>query len=338
VDAEVSADGHSFSMGGYAPDSIEKTWPMDYGGRGGKYLTGAPGPQRNPYGNLGAPPQGYIWDAAHRAGISVRSYGEFGYRGDAEEEDSGVGDVQAGVPGLKDHINAEYPPYDLKIPDNKRVDVWLREFRQFEKSGDLPRLSILHLGDDHTAGASAGYPTPRAMVAENDLALGRILEAISHSRFWKESVVFVLEDDAQDGPDHVDAHRSILLVAGPYARRGVVDSTMYTTSGVLRTIELILGLSPLSQYDAAATPLYKAFQKDVVRAPFKARKARVPIDEMNDSAAYGADESARMNFEIVDRAPMRELNEIIWKSIKGADSPMPPPVRSAFVRPFPDED
>lgn len=334
VDAEVSADGHSFSMGAYAPDTVEKTWPMDYAERGAKYLPGTPLPQRNAYGNLGAPPQGYIWDAAQKAGISIRVYGEFGYRGENEEEDSGIGDVQPGATGLKGIIHPQYPAWDLKIPDNKRVDIWLEEFRKYEKEGTLPRLSILQLGGDHTSATDPGYPTPRAMVAENDVALGRVVDAISHSRYWKESAIFVLEDDAQDGPDHVDAHRSVALVISPYARRNVVDSTMYTTSGILRTIELILGLPPMSQYDAAATPLYNAFQMTATADPFVARKAKIPLDEMNDEHSFGAAASKGMNFKDADRAPMGEMNEILWKSIKGADSIMPPPVHSAFVRPL----
>src|SRR4029079_12598649 len=140
----------------------------------------------------------------------------------------------------------------------RRVDAWLAEFRRYEAEGNLPALSIIRLGNDHTAGTSPGFPTPTAMIAENDAALGRIVEAISKSRYWKESAVFVLEDDAQDGPDHVDAHRSVAIVASPYARRGTVDSTLYTTSAMLRTIELILGIPPMSQYDAAARPMYAA--------------------------------------------------------------------------------
>jgi hypothetical protein len=170
------------------------------------------------------------------------------------------------------------------------------------------------------------------MIAENDLALGRVVEAISHSRFWPESAIFVLEDDAQNGPDHVDAHRSVLLVASPWARRGAVDSTLYTTSGVLRTMELILGLPPMSQYDAAATPMYRAFQATADPRPFTHLPPRVPLDERNSPAAWGAAASQAMNLDEADLAPELALNEIIWKSIRGAASPMPPPVRSAWVR------
>ncbi|HEX9187696.1 MAG TPA: phosphoesterase, partial [Vicinamibacteria bacterium] len=207
------------------------------------------------------------------------------------------------------------------------------EFRRFEKEGGLPRLSIVRLGNDHTEGTRPGARTPKAMVAENDVALGRLGEAISKSRFWPESAILVREDDAQNGPDHVDAHRSVLLVASPWVKRGTVDSTLYTTSGVLRTIELVLGLPPMSQYDAAAEPLFGAFGKKPDPAPYAVRPARVDIHERNRHDAPGAEASMRMNLVEADLAPERELNEILWKSVKGKDAVMPPPIRAAFVRP-----
>jgi YVTN family beta-propeller protein len=331
VNAEVSADGHSYSTAAYATDVIEKTWPMNYAGRGGKYLTDSGGPMRNAYGNVSAPAKGYLWDAAARAGVSYRSYGEFGHRPGKDDPDSGTGPVVAAVPGLEGHISPTYPSWNLSIPDAKRIDAWLEEFRAFEQNGDLPRLSIFHLPNDHTAGTRARMPTPRAMIAENDAALGRLVETISRSRYWKDSVIFVLEDDAQDGPDHVDAHRSVSLVISPYTRRELLDSTLYTTASVLRTIELILGLPPMSQYDAAATPLRAAFTAKPDTRPYAARPARIALDERNDPEAWGAEASAAMNLDEPDRAPDRELNEIVWRSVRGAGSPMPPPVRSALV-------
>ena len=237
------------------------------------------------------------------------------------------------MPGLEGKISPYYPPFDLSIPDGKRVDVWLEEFRQFEKDGHLPALSILRLGGDHTAYVRAGFPTPRSMIAENDQALGRVVEAISQSRYWKESAIFVLEDDAQNGPDHVDAHRSVALVASPYARRRAVVSALYTTCGMLRTIELILGLPPMSQCDAAASPMYGAFQPAADPAPYRRREARVPTDEMNDPAAPASAASARMNLEEADRVPDIVANEILWKAVRGQACPMPPPVRAAWVSP-----
>ncbi len=327
VNAEVSYSGHAYSTGAYATDFVQKVWPMYYGDRGGDYLSEGGGPNRNPYGNIAAPRDGYLWDSCNRAGVSVRSYGEFVEK-DKENQDK----TAPTVPGLVGKINPDYPGWDLSIPDNRRVDVWLQEFHRYEANGGLPRLSIIRLGGDHTQGTRAGAPTPRAMIAENDLALGRVVEAISKSRFWKQSAIFVVEDDAQNGPDHVDAHRSVALVASPWARRKAVDSTLYTTAGLLRTMELILGLPPMSQYDAAAAPMYRAFQPTPDLAPFIHREPRVPLDERNTPLAWGAAASQTMELGEADLAPELELNEILWKSVRGADSPMPPPVHAAFVR------
>jgi hypothetical protein len=332
VDAEVSYDGHAFSTGAYATDFVEKMWPANYGRREGLYLSEGGYKMRNPYGNIAAPPQGYLWDFAKRAGVSVRSYGEFG------AQETAGGEVKATVPGLDGLVHPSFPPFDLSIPDAQRVDVWLEEFHKFEREGGLPQLSIIRLGNDHTQGTAPGARTPRAMVAENDVAVGRLIEAISHSKFWRESAIFILEDDAQNGPDHVDAHRSVLLAVSPFSRRGAVDSTLYTTSGVLRTMELILGIQPMSQYDAAATPMYNAFQTTPVPTPFSHLPARVSLDEVNDWNSPGAAASLRMNLRDADMAPELELNQIIWQSIRGAGSVMPPPRRTAFVRPIADGD
>ncbi|HYT73438.1 MAG TPA: bifunctional YncE family protein/alkaline phosphatase family protein [Vicinamibacterales bacterium] len=328
VDAEVSYDGHAFSTGAYATDFVEKMWPANYGRREGLYLSEGGYKMRTPFGNIAAPAQGYLWDAAKRANVSFRSYGEFsGW----ERPD---GEIVASVPGLDGHVNTKYPPFDLSIPDMKRVEIWTEEFKELERTGTMPRLSIVRLGGDHTNGASPGALTPRAFVAENDLALGQFVETLSHSSIWKESAIFVLEDDAQNGPDHVDAHRSILLAISPFLRRGVVDSTLYTTCGVLRTMELILGLPPMSQYDAAATPMYNAFSATPSLAPFTHVAARVPLTDRNDWATPGAAASQRMDFSAPDLAPDLELNQIIWATVRGRDSVMPPPRRSGFIRPI----
>jgi hypothetical protein len=197
---------------------------------------------------------------------------------------------------------------------------------------------IIRLPRDHTSGTSPGAVTPTGMIADNDLALGQLVELISHSPIWKESAIFVLEDDAQNGPDHVDAHRSILLVASPFARRGVVDSTLYTTSGVLRTMELILGLPPMSQYDAAATPMYNAFTTTPAATPFTHLPARVSMTDTNDWSSPGAAASMRMNFSLPDMAPDLELNQIVWQSVRGAGSVMPPPRRTGFIHPIAGDD
>ena len=186
-------------------------------------------------------------------------------------------------------------------------------------------------------GTRKGSHTPRAYVAQNDLALGLIVEAISHSIFWSQSALFVIEDDAQNGPDHVDAHRTVALVISPYTKRGVVDSEMYSTSSMVRTMELILGLPPMSQFDAAASPMYNSFTTVPDTTPYVHRDALVNLDERNPDGAFGQARSGEMNFSREDAIPDIELNEIIWKSVRGEESNMPAPVRSAFVKAL-DED
>ncbi|HMJ81543.1 MAG TPA: alkaline phosphatase family protein, partial [Vicinamibacterales bacterium] len=221
----------------------------------------------------------------------------------------------------------------LDITDNKRVDNWLAEFRVYEQNGNLPQFSVIHLPNDHTKGTTPGALTPRAMIADNDLALGRIVDAVSNSVYWKDSVIIAVEDDAQSGADHVDSHRSVLLAASPFVKRDAVDHTFYTTSGVLRTIELILGLEPMSHFDAAATPLYNAFVGTPNLAAYQRLTPRVALDEKNLASAAGAAASLAMDFSEEDRTPEVLLNEIIWQSVKGKDSRMPPPKWSVFMRP-----
>jgi hypothetical protein len=219
----------------------------------------------------------------------------------------------------------------MDYPDVKRAERFIAELRRFEKEGDMPRLQIVRLPNDHGSGTSPGKLTPTAHMAENDLAFGMIVEAVSRSKFWPRTAIFVVEDDAQNGPDHIDAHRTIAFVISPYVRRGSVDSSMYSTSSMLRTMELILGLKPMSQFDAAALPMFASFQKEPDLTPYTARPAQVSIDERNKRTAWGVEESMKMNFAKEDAADDLLLNEIIWRSVRGADSPMPAPVRAAFV-------
>src|SRR5215468_1486182 len=339
VDAEVSADGHNWSMAAYATDYTEKTWPTNYSNRGRTYdYEGSK--------KIARPRDGYIWDYCARASVSYRSYGEFVSSREGKPGGGGEtgGDTNATPKRenftyekmLEGHFSPTYPAWDLNVPDNKRIDAWLEEFRGYERNGQLPQFQIVRIGGDHTQGTRPGAPTPRAHVAENDLAVGRLVEAVSHSeRYWKETAIFIIEDDAQNGPDHVDAHRSIAFVASPYTKRHYVDSTMYATSGMLRTMELILGLPPMSQYDAGATPMYNSFTSGAKGAdltPFKHLEARVDLAEKNPENAPGSQRSAQLDFSKEDAAPDVEFNEIIWKSVRGANSRMPAPVRSAFVR------
>jgi len=311
VNAEVSADGHEWSMGAIATDFVEKTWPSTYSGRGRGY------PSEGNY-EIAYPSIGYIWDMAARKGISYRSYAEF-----IKAPPDTAEPAFTSVKNLEGHFDPRFRPWDLDYLDVWRAKEFIRELREYEKTGDLPNLMIMRLPNDHTYGTRAGKHTPRSMVADNDLALGMVVDALSHSKFWKESAIFVLEDDAQNGPDHVDAHRSILLVASPYARRGMVDHNMYDTASVLKTIELILGLPPMSQYDAAAFPLMPAFQDKPDFTPYQHVPNQYPLDNINAEMAYGADLSLAMDFSDEDEAPEYQLNEILWKSIKGSHSPMP---------------
>jgi hypothetical protein len=221
----------------------------------------------------------------------------------------------------------------MDYSDLKRADRFLEELAGFEQSGTMPRLVILRQPNDHTSGTSPGKLTPTAYVAENDVALGRVLEALTRSRFWKGMAIFVVEDDAQNGSDHVDAHRTVALAISPYIKRGSVDSTLYSTSSMLRTIELCLGLDPMSQFDAAARPMAAAFTAAPDLTPYTHRPARVDLNAKNLRTAWGAEQSQKLNLEVEDRADDLVFNEIIWKSVKGAASPMPAPVRAAFVMP-----
>ena len=211
--------------------------------------------------------------------------------------------------------------------------MFLKEFAGFEANFDspdpdkrLPNYVVMSMPEDHTRGTEPGAFTPVAMVASNDYALGQLVERVSHSKYWPTTAIFILEDDAQDGPDHVDARRTVALIASPYVKRGTLDSTFYTTSSFVRSIELLLGLPPMSQFDAAATPLYASMGATPDLTAFTAIAPQVDLNAKNTVTAYGAAASARMDFSDNDRAPMHELNEIIWKSVKGADSPMPAPV------------
>src|SRR5260221_11815738 len=180
------------------------------------------------------------------------------------------------------------------------VDGWIQDLDAAEANGNLPCFMIMSLGEDHTHGTSPGQPTPEACVASNDIALGKIVAAASRSRFWKEMAIFVIEDDAQNGPDHVDAHRTVGFVMSPYCRRGVVDSTLYTTASMIRTMELILGLPPLTQYDAGATPMFNSFQKEAQLTPYTVLIPKIDLTAKNPEKAPFAKESAAMDFSEYD--------------------------------------
>ncbi|HXD78082.1 MAG TPA: beta-propeller fold lactonase family protein [Puia sp.] len=321
VNAEVSADGHNWSMGAYATDYLEKTWPTSYGGRGGDY--DAEG-NRAIANNKG----GFLWDDCQRAGVSYRSYGEFGGGGGPKDD----GAPNPLITSLRGHYCASFTGWDLSVPDTTRFTQWKADFDSLVAAGALPRLNIIRVGNDHTEGMRRGAPTPFAFAADNDLAVGEFVGYLSRSPIWKESLVVILEDDAQNGPDHVDAHRSPCYIAGGLVRRHFVDHTLYTTTSVLRTIELILGIPPMTQYDAAATPMWRCFTTEPDLTPFQTLPANVNLLDKNTAVNEWSRKSAGLDFAREDRVPDRLFNEILWKGIKGDRCQMPAPSRAAFVR------
>jgi DNA-binding beta-propeller fold protein YncE len=310
VDAEVSADGHNWSMGAYANDYLEKTWPSSYGGRGGTY--GGEGERK-----IANNRDGFIWDHCKRNNVSYRTYGEF------------VSENRPTLDALKGHFG-NYPGYDLSIRDTSRFYHWKKDFDSLLAANALPQLNTIRFGNDHTEGMRAGRPTPFAHAADNDLAVGMFIDYLSKSPVWKETVVFILEDDAQNGPDHVDAHRSPVYVVGPYVKRRSVDHTMYSTSGILRTIELILGMPPMTQYDAAATPLWRSFTSQSDNTSFDHLPANIDFNDKNPGKTAMAILSEKYEWSKEDAVPDLVFNDILWQGIKG--KPAPSPVRAAFLK------
>ncbi len=315
VDSEVSADGHMWSMGAYATDYMEKSWPTSYGGKGG-------GIYGEPEKNVVLNKSGYIWDLCNRYGVTFRTYGEF------------VTNGKATIPVLDKHFHPTFPSYSLAIMDTTRLRIWKTEFEAMVKENRVPQFNTLRLGNDHTEGLRIGRPTPYAHVADNDLAVGQLIETLSKSPIWNETAVFILEDDAQNGADHVDAHRSPAYVAGGFVKRNYVDHTAYSTSSMLRTIELILGLSPMSQYDAAAMPMWRSFDSVAKPSDFKAISPNVDLQSKNVVRNEWQRKSELFNFEKEDTNNDVAFNLVLWHGLKGDKIPFPGPTRAAFVYPI----
>jgi DNA-binding beta-propeller fold protein YncE len=313
VNGEVSADGHNWSTAAYATDFLEKTWPTSYGGRGGDY---------NAEGNreVANNKNGFIWDLCKKYGVSYRTYGEF------------ADDYKPNIPALAGHFCPYYTSWDERVRDTTRFGQWRHEFDSLLAKDAVPQLNTLRFINDHTEGLSKGRPTPFAHVADNDWAVGLFIDYLSHSPIWKETAVFILEDDAQSGPDHVDAHRSTAYVAGGFVKHHYIDHTMYSTSSMLRTIELILGLPPMSQYDAAATPMWRCFSDTLNLQPYNAINAQTDINDKNLAMNKWQEMSEKFDFTAEDRAPDQQLNEVIWVAVKGPDKPVPVPVHAAFIK------
>jgi hypothetical protein len=276
------------------------------------------------------PASGYLWDLAERAGITFRNYGEFVIPEGIDPESSMPAGYKGSKPFLAANTNREFPGYDLNITDQRRADVFLKEFEQFVRDGSMPKLIVLRLPNDHTAGARANAPTPRAYMADNDLALGRIVEAISRSRFWRSTAIFVVEDDAQNGPDHVDSHRTPFFLISPWARPGVHHRFTNTTD-VVATMEEILGLGSLSQFDYYGRPLRDVWTESPDIAPYRALVPAVPLDERNPPQGRGARESERLDLAFEDIADEDLFNQILWRAIKGETVPYPGPTRMSAL-------
>ncbi len=232
-------------------------------------------------------------------------------------------------PALRPITNMRYRSFDLDYPDVERAKTFLEDVKQFEASGDMPQLMILRLGNDHTNGTTPEKLAPLSLFADNDYALGMIVEGVSKSKFWSKTAIFVIEDDAQNGPDHVDSHRSPMLAISPYTHRGIIDSSMYNQSSILRTMELILGMRPLTHFDAGARPLYAAFASSPNNAAYTAERPRISLSEKNPARSATAARSAQMDFDEADEIDDDELNDILWIAIKGTEPPVP--VRSYFA-------
>lgn len=317
VDAEVSADGHNWSTAAIANDYTEKTWPVSYGGKGGDYVYEG-------QWSIAHPHKGFIWDHAKRAGISYRTYGEF------------ADDYKANIPSLEGQFCPYFTSWDESVKDSTRFWQWKRDFDSLMAINKVPQLSTLRFINDHTEGVRKGRPTPFAHVADNDLAVGMFVDYLSKSPLWKESVVFILEDDAQNGPDHVDAHRSTAYVAGGMVKRNYIDHSHYTTSSMLRTMELILGMPPMSQYDAGAVAMWRCFSDTVIPTGFDFIPAKINLNEKNSadnprSTSYLMDRSNLLKLDREDEADEFIMNEVLWKYAKGEASVVPPINRGIVV-------
>lgn len=340
----LSADGHQWSTTAMSTDYLEKS----FAGFPRSYPDGM-GVDENDA--LAYSPAGFIWDNALRAGLSIRNYGEFmmptvrwrdparkGSPGFADcyrvwqgESDDVIFESEPSIESIRPFSPTAYVGWEMSVPDQYRADFILRELAEFQRRGEFPRLTIICLPNDHTSGTSRGCPTPAACMADNDLAFGRIVEGLSHSPFWKEMAIFAIEDDPQNGWDHVSGYRTTAWCISPWVRRGQTVSTLYNTTSLLRTIEQILGLPPMNQFDASATPMTDCFTETPDFRPFQALPNNVPLDEMNPAPASIADPelrrdaevSATLNFREIDAAPEDTLNRILWRARKGTREPYP---------------
>ena len=293
----VSVDGHNWADAAYADDYVDKLWPAAYAGRGrdNDSFFGDDPPA--------VPGAGYLWDDALAHGLTLRDYGEF-VLGEGKS-------IMYQSRSLRGHTDPLYRGWDLKYGDQSRIDEWMREFAAYERNGGLPDLEIVYLPDDHTGATRPGYRTPYAMLASNDYAVGRLVDRLSHSRYWRDTVAFVVEDDSQAGPDHVSAQRAEALMVGGPVRRGVVSHAHYTQCSVLRTIEMLLGLPPMSQFDAGAEPMTPLLASAPDVAPWTASKPNLSLDKRNTPRTAHAHQSAMLDLSAPDASNAAAFNAIL---------------------------
>jgi YVTN family beta-propeller protein len=313
---EVSEDGHQWCDAAYATDYTERRWVNNYSGRG------APKDDDG----MGASPAGYLWDNCAKHGLTYKNYGE----ASTFHSDPGSPPVFTGPKALDGHASYAYSqiPWFGKGRDEARAQIFINDLDAAQKTGNWPQLMVMSLPEDHTQGLEAGAYTPTANVGENDKALGEIVRAVSHSSFWKDTAIFVIEDDGQNGPDHVDAHRTVGLIISPFTKKGT-DSTMYSTSSFVRTIELILNIPPMTQFDQDATPTYNSFTSNANMLPFDLLPAGVDVEARNPTKGAAVAASDKLDFSAPDRADPDKLNAILWHALRPGVR-MPAPVRSAW--------
>jgi YVTN family beta-propeller protein len=342
-----SGDGHQWvtqaSETSYAlwPGYVGRSYPFD-------------GTDPIAYANTG-----FLWDLALARNKTVRVFGE--YAGRLPETDRGQRErlmerwragedftrewsITAPLAPLNKVLARNYPPYTQNVPDVVRARIFLKALEDWKAAGTMPNLVVLQLPSDHTRGATPEFHTAKAMVADNDLALGQIVEALSASPFWKKMAILVVEDDAQNGVDHVDGHRTVALAISPYARRQQVDSTFYAHQSMVKTIELMLGLPTLSLFDLIATDMRVSFTDIPDPRPFVAVQPKQSLSEKNPrlsetsgSARVAAQDSLKMRWDVPDAVPTARLNRIVWGQVKGWDTPYPG-VKTAVFAPLAIED
>jgi hypothetical protein len=316
---EVSQDGQPWTTSAYATEFTQRAWTLSYSKHGGLNTAGPASEQSTPY----------IWELARQKGLKVKTFGMGNRRGVAEVRSTRF-EQRPSDPQVEQRPANE----PVRARDYQRADRFVEELQEWDRAGTVPNFMFMSLGENHTSGTTPGAFTPKAQVASNDVAVGKIVEAITKSKVWPAFAIFIIEDDAQNGPDHVDSHRTAGLVISPYVRRKVVDSSMYSTVSMLRTVELLLGLPPMTQHDAAAPPMVNTFMAKPDLTGFTALPARTDLMTRNPAQGYGAAISASMDFREYDRIDEDALNRILWHSIRGVDAPYPAPVRRALPTPL----